>query len=82
MWLRRMSALPTILIPALMAVALFLGLAVPTRWSGLLLLAIAAFLGWLAALSWPAASRGSRAIRAMVAVCLLVLAALKLLGRI
>jgi hypothetical protein len=75
-----MAALPTILIPALLAVALFLGLALSSRWSGLLLLPIALFVGWLSALSWPVLSPGSRALRLIVSVGMGVLAVLKLAG--
>jgi Family of unknown function (DUF6703) len=79
-WLVRISALPTFLIPALMGIALFFGLVVPYRWAGLLLVPLALFLAWLAALSWPSLSVGSRALRVLVAVGMGVLAMLKLAG--
>ena len=79
-WLMRMAALPPFVIPALLGITLFLGLVLPSRWAGLLLLPIAVFLVWLCALSWPSLSTGSRALRLLVAVGMSVLAVLKLAG--
>jgi hypothetical protein len=77
-----MRALPTFLVPALLAVALLLGLAIPAPWAGSLLVGVGLFLSWLTALSWPAVSAGSRLIRVVVDLGMLALGALKLLGRI
>ena len=77
-----MGALPRIFIPAVLAVALFLGLALPSRWAGLLLLPIALFLGWLSALSWPVLSVGSRVLRLAIALGMGALAISKLAGRL
>jgi len=78
----RMRALPTFLLPMLIAVTLFLGLALPWPWTGLLLVAIGLFLAWLTALSWPATSAGSRALRIVVNISIIALGVLKVLGRI
>ena len=61
-------------IPAL-AILLILGLALPSRWAGLILLLPGAFLAWLAALSWPATSTAGRGLR-LLAVALVFGAAL------
>ena len=80
-WLLRMQALPTFVIPVLMAVLLFLGLVLPYWWAGFALLAIGLFLNWLTAVSWPGISGASRALRVVVDVSVLGLAVLRLLGR-
>ena len=46
--------------------ALFLGLVLPWAWAGLFLVAIALFMTWLAAVSWPTLSTGSRIARTVV----------------
>ena len=76
-----MQALPTFVIPVLMAVLLFLGLVLPYWWAGFALLAIGLFLTWLTAVSWPGISGASRALRVVVDVSVLGLAVLRLLGR-
>jgi hypothetical protein len=78
--LLRMRALPIFLVPTLLAVMLFMGLAISAPWAGLLLLVIAAFLTWLTALSWPAISPGSRVLRLVVNLSVLALGVLKLMG--
>ncbi len=80
--LGRMQAMPTFIIPVLLGVLLFLGLTLPASWAGLLLVVIALFLGWLTAVSWPAISAGSRALRIVVDVAVLALGVLKLMGRL
>ena len=64
--------LPRWLVPALMAVLLVAGLALPP-WGGVLLLLLGAFLCWLLALSWPVLSTGARLLR--LAAVLIVLGA-------
>lgn len=76
----RMGQLPTFLMPMVLAVMMFLGLVLPSAWSGLLLLAIALFLTWITALSWPTISNGSRVVRSVVNVGVLVVGVLKLAG--
>lgn len=79
-WLVRMAALPTPVIPAVMAGMLLAGLAIRAPWAGALLIAIALFLSWLTAVSWPAVSPASRALRVVVNGGVLVLGILKILG--
>lgn len=81
-WLVRMAALPTLVIPVVMAAMLFIGLAISAPWAGVLLIGIGMFLSWLTALSWPAVSATSRALRVVVNAGVLALGILKLLGRI
>lgn len=77
-----MQALPTFLVPMLLAVLLFLGLVIRQPWAGAFLIVIAVFLTWLTALSWPAVSAASRVMRVVVDLGLLGLGVLKILGRI
>ena len=66
--------LPRWLIPVLLAAALVGGLAVH-GWAGAaLLLVVAAFLAWLATLSWPALGAQGRAVRVLVLAALVGLA--------
>lgn len=80
--LSRMRLMPTYLVPSILAVALFLGLAVPAAWAGVFLVLIGLFLTWLTALSWPTLAAGSRVLRTLVDLGVLALGVLKLLGRI
>jgi hypothetical protein len=77
-----MQALPTFLVPMLLAVFLFLGLVIRQPWAGLFLIVISVFLTWLTALSWPAISATSRLMRVVVDLAVLGLGVLKLLGRL
>jgi hypothetical protein len=77
-----MQALPTFLVPMLLAVLLFFGLVVRQPWAGAFLIVISLFLTWLTALSWPATSAGSRLMRVVVDLGVLGLGVLKLTGRI
>ena len=72
--------MPGWLVPALLAVVLLLGLALPVAWTGILLIGIAVFLGWLTAVAWPAISPGSRALRIFVNLGLVALGVAKMLG--
>lgn len=75
-----MVGLPTFLVPSILAALLFLGMVLPYRWAGVLLIGIAAFLTWLTAVSWPAVSRGSRALRVVINVTIAVLGVARILG--
>lgn len=76
-WLHRQ---PAWLVP-LCAVALaMLGMVLPPPWGGLCLLAIAAFLVWLAYLGWPRFSAGGRAVRVLVAGAVAGLAVSRIIG--
>ncbi len=65
--------LPRWLPPLALAGLLVAGLAVP-RWGAIALLVVAAFLSWLAALSWPALASQGRLLRVAAIGCLLALA--------
>ncbi len=80
--LLRMQALPGFLIPVTLGTLLFFGLTLNATWSGILLIVIALFLFWLTAVSWPAITTGSRILRVVVDVAVLVLGVLKLMGRL
>lgn len=80
--LARMRALPGFVMPALLAVAMFVGLAVNAPWAGVVLIVIALFLSWLTALSWPAITPGSRVLRVVVDLAILALGVLKVMGRL
>jgi hypothetical protein len=80
--LLRLRSLPSFLLPIILAVSLFLGLVLPSRWSGLLMIAIGLVLLWLTALSWPAISPGSRLLRLVVNVAVITLGVLKILERL
>ena len=79
-WLMRMQLLPNFVIPAILGVMLFLGLALPWAWAGALLVAIALFLTWLTAVSWPVITPASRALRVVVNLGILALGVARLAG--
>lgn len=82
--LTAVSRVPRWLVVVIMATLLFLGL-VQTgalAWLGaLMLLVVAAFLGWLLLLAWPALPAGSRATRLVVVLALIGIAVFKAMGR-
>jgi len=80
--LLRMQSLPGFLIPVTLGTVLFFGLTLEAAWSGILLILIALFLFWLTAVSWPRITTGSRVLRVVVDVAVLVLGVLKLTGRL
>ena len=73
--------MPTLLVPAVLAVLLVGGLALPWQAAGILLLIPAVFLGWLLLLSWPITSVGGRLLRVIAVLALLGATVLKLTGR-
>ncbi len=77
-----MQAMPGFLIPVTLGILLFFGLTLNAAWSGILLIVIAVFLFWLTAVSWPGITTGSRILRLVVDVGVLVLGVLKLAGRL
>ncbi len=82
--LRWMHALPRWVVVIAPAILLFLGLILtgPVAWvGGILLLLVAAFLGWLTALSWPAITPGARFLRVLVVLALTGVAVFKFMGR-
>jgi len=73
--------MPRWLIPIIMAVLMLLGLFIPYAWAGIFILAVAAFLGWLLALSWPVITPGSRVFRLIVIAVVAFVGVLRLTGR-
>ena len=66
--------LPVWLVPLVLAGLLVTGLAVPGWPGAVALVLVAAFLGWLAALSWPKVDRGGRLLRLAAVAGVLVVA--------
>jgi hypothetical protein len=63
--------------PVLVAVLLIIGLAVPGWLGAAALVLVAAFLGWLASLSWPRASPSGRLLRLAAVAAVLVVAVIQ-----
>lgn len=81
LWLSRLPRWIVVVTPA---VLLFLGLIQTGRWAwlgGVLLLVVAALLGWLTALSWPRITTGQRLARTVIVAALVGVAILKFMGR-
>ena len=76
--LLRMSALPGWLVPVLLLAIAVIGLVVGGPVGFALLLVIALFLGWLAALSWPVLPPRTRLLRVLVPLAVLAAAILQL----
>lgn len=75
-----LSALPRLVVPLLLGVVLVLGLALHSRWAGLLLLVPAVFLTWLLLLSWPVISTSGKVLRILAVVAVTAAAVLRLAG--
>ena len=69
--------LPVWVVPIVLAGLLVTGLAVPGWLGAVALVLVAAFLGWLAALSWPRLGPGTRLLRVAAIVGLLVIAGIQ-----
>jgi len=81
----RLTALPRWLLIIAIGSSLLLGLVLSGSfgWLGaIFLLLLAAFLGWLLALSWPLLSGGRRFMRLLVVAALIGLAYLKVTGQL
>jgi len=81
--LARVTAAPRWLLIVGLGSALLLGLILSDSWAWLgaiFLLIVAAFLGWLLALSWPLLSSGRRFLRILVVGALVGMSILKLGG--
>jgi hypothetical protein len=63
--------------PVLVAVLLIVGLAVPGWLGAAALVLVAAFLGWLASLSWPRLARAGRLLRLASVAAVLVVAVIQ-----
>jgi hypothetical protein len=69
--------LPRWVVPILAAGLLVVGLTVPGWGGAAALVLVAAFLGWLAALSWPALNANGRLLRLAAVAGVLVLAVIR-----
>ena len=69
--------LPVWVVPIVLAGLLVTGLAVPGWLGAVALVLVAAFLAWLAALSWPQLGPGPRLLRVAAVVGLLVVAGIQ-----
>lgn len=78
--LKRLHAMPRWTIPLATVVLVFVGLYAGPVVGGLCLLALAAFLGWLAFLAWPRLGLGGRVVRALVVALLTGVALAQLFG--
>ncbi|MCF8531147.1 MAG: hypothetical protein K9G69_07655 [Candidatus Nanopelagicales bacterium] len=84
-YMARLTALPRWLLIIAIGSSLLLGLVLSGSfgWLGaIFLLVLAAFLGWLLALSWPLLSGGRRFMRLLVVAALIGLAYLKITGQL
>ena len=73
-WLHQ---LPVWVVPLLLAALLIAGLAVPGWIGAVALVLVAAFLGWLAAVSWPRLTPSGRLLRVAAIASLLVVAGIQ-----
>lgn len=78
--LAALHRLPRWLLPVVLAALLVLGLVLPAPFA-VLLLVVAAFLGWLLALSWPLIDGRGRLLRTLAVLALVVIAVLRFAGR-
>jgi hypothetical protein len=69
--------LPVWVVPLLLAALLIAGLAVPGLVGAMALVLVAAFLGWLAALSWPRLTPSGRLLRVAAVAGVLVIAGIQ-----
>lgn len=72
--------LPRLIVPIVMGALLLAGLLLPSSWAGLLLVVLAAILGWFVALSWPAIVPSARVLRVVVIVVIAAAAVWRLTG--
>lgn len=78
--LLRLRAMPRWFMPVALGGFLLLGLFISSAWAGLFLLAVALFLGWLTALSWPALQPPARVLRAAVVAVVAIAAIWRVTG--
>jgi hypothetical protein len=64
-------------VPLLLAALFITGLAVPGLIGAVALVLVAAFLGWLAAVSWPRLTPSGRLLRVAAIACVLVVAGIQ-----
>jgi hypothetical protein len=75
-----MSRLPRLLVPGIVLLLTFAGLAAPAWVGAPCLVVVAAFLSWLAALSWPVLDPRGRTLRVLTVGLLLGAALARLYG--
>ena len=83
-YMARLTAMPRWLLIIGLGSSLLLGLVLAGSWRWLgaaFLLLVAAFLGWLLALSWPLLTGGRRLMRLLVVAALIGLAYFKVVGQ-
>ena len=78
--LAALHRMPRWLIPVIMGVLMLLGLFIEAAWAGIFFVLVAAFLGWLLALSWPVITQGSKMFRLLVIVVVGGVGVMRLLG--
>ena len=76
----RLSRLPRLLVPGAVLVLVVAGLAAPAWLGAPCLVVVAAFLGWLASISWPVLEPGGRMLRVLTVGLLLAAAAGRVYG--
>jgi hypothetical protein len=69
--------LPVWVVPLLLAALLIAGLTVPGWIGAAALVLVVAFLGWLAAVSWPRLTPAGRLLRVAAIVCVLAVAGIQ-----
>jgi len=69
--------LPVWVVPIVLAALFITGLAVPGLIGAAALVLVAAFLGWLAAMSWPRLTSSGRLLRVAAIACVLVVAGIQ-----
>lgn len=72
--------MPRWLIPVIVAVLLLAGFFISAAWAGIFFILVAAFLGWLLALSWPVITEGSRFFRLVVIAVVAGVGIMRLMG--
>jgi len=75
-----MSRLPRLLVPGIVLLLTFAGLAAPVWVGAPCLVVVAAFLSWLAGLSWPVLDSRGRTLRVLTIGLLLGAAVARLYG--
>lgn len=78
--LAALHRMPRWLIPVIMGVLMLLGLFIEAAWAGIFFVLVAAFLGWLLALSWPVITQGSKMFRLLVILVVGGVGIMRLLG--
>lgn len=78
--LAALHRMPRWVIPVIMGVLMLLGLFIEAAWAGIFFVLVAAFLGWLLALSWPVITQGSKMFRLLVILVVGGVGIMRLMG--